>query len=61
MIENPLTHTGINWRARVEKLRASLELLQNELIEAEARLAERLAAIHTFEFEPIPDSKGKTY
>jgi len=51
MIENPLTHTGINWRARVEALRASLELLQNELVEAEARLAERLAAIHAFEFE----------
>ncbi len=51
MIENPLTHTGINWQARVQELRASLGLLQNELIEAEARLAERLAAIHAFEFE----------
>jgi hypothetical protein len=51
MIENPLTHTGINWRARVKELRTSLELLQNELVEAEARLAERLAAIHAFEFE----------
>jgi hypothetical protein len=51
MMENPLTHTGINWRARVAELRAGLELLQNELIEAEARLAERLAAIHAFEFE----------
>lgn len=51
MIENPLTHTGINWQARVQELRASLKLLQNELIEAETRLAERLAAIHAFEFE----------
>lgn len=51
MIENPLTHTGINWRARIEALRASLELLQNELIETEAQLAERMAAINAFEFE----------
>jgi hypothetical protein len=51
MMENSLTHTGINWRARVEELRASLELLQNELIESEAQLAERMAAINAFEFE----------
>ena len=51
MIENPLTRTGIDWRTQIETLRASLELLQNELIEAEAQLAERMAAINAFEFE----------
>ena len=51
MIENPLIRTGIDWRARIEILRADLELLQNQLIEAEAQLAERMAAINAFEFE----------
>ena len=51
MIENSLIHTGIDWRAHIEKLRANLELLQNDLIEAEAQLAERMAAINAFEFE----------
>ena len=46
-----LTYIGINWRARVEMLRADLELLQNELIEAEAQLAEKMAVINAFEFE----------
>ncbi len=51
MTNYALSYTGINWRARVEMLRADLEQLQNELIETEAQLAERMAIINAFEFE----------
>ena len=45
-----LTETGAEWRERVGALQAELDLLRPQLIDAEAQLAERLAAINAFEF-----------
>lgn len=50
MMETNLTHTDENWRQHVDELQAILDQLRPELIDAEARLADRLAAISAFEF-----------
>ncbi len=51
MIKNKtLTETTSNWREQVEELQKLLTVVQVELIDAEAGLAERLAAISAFEF-----------
>jgi hypothetical protein len=51
MIEQGLTELDGNWREKIEEQQARLEKVRNELIEAEARLADRLAAINAFEFQ----------
>lgn len=40
-----------DWQARIRDLQALLDEIRPQLIDAEARLAERLAAISTFEFQ----------
>lgn len=45
-----LTETTSNWREQVEELQKLLAVVQVELIDAEAGLAEKLAAINAFEF-----------
>lgn len=49
-MDTDLTHTDENWRQCVDELQAILDGLRPELIDAEARLADRLAAISAFEF-----------
>lgn len=49
-MDSKLTPTGENWRERVEELQALLDTLRPQLIDAEAQLAERLAAISAFEY-----------
>ena len=49
-MNSELTATGDNWRERIAELQALLEELRPELIEAEAQLADRLAAISAFEY-----------
>lgn len=46
-----LIQTGDNWRERVAELQALLDELRPQLIEAEAQLADRLAAISSFEYK----------
>ncbi len=50
MIEQQLTPTTDDWREQIAQLQAELDDLLPELVEAEAELAERHAAIHAFEF-----------
>ena len=50
MFNRNLTETTSNWREQVEVLQKLLAVIQVELIDAEAGLAERLAAISAFEF-----------
>jgi chromosome segregation ATPase len=50
-MDSDLTHTGEDWRERVRELQALLDELRPQLIDAEAQLAERLAAIGAFEFQ----------
>ena len=51
MSERKLTETTSNWREQVEELQKLLAVVQVELVDAEAGLAERLAAISAFEFK----------
>lgn len=51
MAEQNLTQSGIDWRAKITAVQAELDLLLPKLVEAEAELAERLAAISAFEFK----------
>lgn len=46
-----LTQTGDNWRERIAELQALLDALRPQLIEAEAQLADHLAAISAFEYK----------
>lgn len=48
-MEQGLAATGENWRAKVAELHALLADIQPQLIDAEARLAERFAEISRFE------------
>ncbi len=50
-MNSELTATGDNWRERIAELQVLLEELRPELIEAEAQLADRLAAISAFEYK----------
>lgn len=50
-MERNLTQTRTNWREQVEQLEKLLEALRGRLVEKEAELAERLAAINVFEFK----------
>lgn len=50
MAEQKLTETTDDWREQVLELQKLLEVVQAELIDAEAGLAEKLAAINAFEF-----------
>ena len=49
-MDSKLTPTGDNWRERVKELQTLLDALRPQLIDAEAQLAERLAAISAFEY-----------
>lgn len=49
-MDRELTPTGAPLRERLAQLQADLDVLRPQLIEAEAQLAERLAAISAFEF-----------
>lgn len=49
-MDRELTPTGAALRERLAGLQAELDVLRPQLIEAEAQLAERLAAISAFEF-----------
>ena len=51
MNNNELTPAGENWRERVAELQGLLDELRPRLVEAEALLAERLAAISAFEYK----------
>ncbi|PIE80207.1 MAG: hypothetical protein CSA11_08730 [Chloroflexi bacterium] len=51
MFDRKLTETTNNWREQVEELQKLLSVVQGALIDAETGLAERLAAIHAFEFK----------
>lgn len=50
-MDSELTPSLTYWQAQVAGLRATLDELQPQLIEAEARLSDRLAAISAFEFQ----------
>ena len=49
-MDSGLTQTGENWHDRIEALQVLLDDLRPRLIEAEAQLADRLAAISAFEY-----------
>ena len=51
MINDKVERTGEDWAGRVRSLQAMLDELRPQLIDAEAQLAERLAAISAFEFQ----------
>lgn len=51
MTEQQLTQAGENWREQIIYHRELLEKMQTELVEAEAELADWLAAINAFEFK----------
>jgi hypothetical protein len=51
MTDLGLLKADTNWRRTVERRREALALIQNELVELEAELAEKLAAINAFEFK----------
>ncbi len=46
-----LTQTDAHWRERVAELQTLLDALRPQLIDAEAQLADRLAAISAFEYK----------
>jgi len=50
-MERRLTRVDEDWRELVEQLKKRLETLRPQLVDLEAELAERLAAINAFEFE----------
>ena len=50
-VNDEIERTGEDWAGRVRALQALLEELRPQLIDAEAQLAERLAAISAFEFQ----------
>lgn len=50
-MNDEIERTGEDWAGRVRALQALLEELRPQLIDAEAQLAERLAAISAFEFQ----------
>lgn len=50
MFEQTLTQSGGNWREKAAELQKLLQVASAELIDAEAELADRLAAINAFEF-----------
>lgn len=50
-MNSDLIQTGDNWREQIAELQALLEELRPQLIEAEAHLADRLAAISAFEYK----------
>lgn len=49
-MNSELTQTEDNWPERIAELQALLEELRPQLIDAEAKLAEQLAAVSTFEY-----------
>ncbi len=49
-MDSDLIHTGGSWDKRIDELQALLIGLRPQLIDAEAELAERLAAISAFEY-----------
>jgi hypothetical protein len=51
MTERGLLRADADWRQTVERRREALALIQNELVELEAELADELAAINAFEFK----------
>ncbi len=51
MVKQGLTQTGVSWREKIAAVQAELDLLLPRLVEKEATLAERLAAISAFEFK----------
>ena len=50
-MNDQLEQTGEDWAGRARALQALLDELRPQLIDAEAQLAERLAAISAFEFQ----------
>lgn len=50
MEEKRLTKHDAGWHQQIEEMKARLRLVQNQLIELEAELAEQLAAVNAFEF-----------
>lgn len=50
-MERNLTPAHTNWREQVEELDKLLDEIRSRLVEKEAELADRLAAINVFEFE----------
>ena len=51
MTERHLTPSENNWRGQVEELQALLEKIRPQLIDAETKLADRMAMINAFEFK----------
>lgn len=51
MSESQLTESGTNWREQIAYYQVLLEKAQTDLIEAEAQLADLMAAINQFEFK----------
>ncbi len=51
VIDKTLIEANGNWREKINKLEALLDEIRPQLIEAEAHLADRLAAISAFEFK----------
>lgn len=51
IMDSELLYSDGNWRARILELRALLDELRPQLIEAETTLADRLAAISAFEYQ----------
>lgn len=51
MNDSTLVPAKTKWREKIEQLRAQLETLSGDLVEKEADVAERLAAIGAFEFK----------
>jgi predicted nucleic acid-binding Zn-ribbon protein len=49
-MDSELIHTGEEWAERARALQAELDQIRPRLIEAEAQLAERLAAVSAFEY-----------
>jgi len=50
-LERQLTPTTNNWQEQIKELQALLDELRPRLIDAEAQLAEKIAAINAFEFQ----------
>lgn len=50
-LERQLTETTNNWQTQIKELQALLDELRPRLIDAEAQLAEKIAAISAFEFK----------
>lgn len=49
-MDSDLVHSGENWAERAREWQSLLDELRPQLVDAEARLAERLAAISAFEY-----------